>query len=480
MPVAMYLRKSRAEEQESVAETLARHREALTAHAAQNGLAVAGVYEEVVSGDSLFARPAMLALLRALETGLFEAVLCMDIDRLGRGNMKEQGIILETFKQAGVKIITPRKTFDLNNELDETYGEFQAFMARQELKLIKGRMQRGVIKSVRDGCHMGPPPYGYERAWRDRRPTLVPRAAEAAVVRGVFARYLAGQGVQAIADTLSGQGISPPRGTRWRKATIARMLRNEVYLGRVVRKTGAGEAIALQGLHPPLIDGETFRRVAERLGSRAQPPSAGPLRNALAGLLRCRVCGRAMERHGRGVRAYAVCRTKGCVRMCELSRLEAAVWDVLEALWGDRPLPPCEPAGPEDSQKRETLRRSAQIELGRLMAQRDSLHDLLEQGVYTPQMFQERQAALEVRARTARAALAAEEGGGGPDAAPKVPATLGALLDICRGTGAATRNRLLKLFVRQAYYYRGQARGAGFVLELEVFTPACGRDTGPG
>jgi DNA invertase Pin-like site-specific DNA recombinase len=469
MSIAMYLRKSRGEEQESVAETLSRHREALTAHAAQNGFVISGVYEEVVSGDSLFARPAMLALLRALEDGLFEAVLCMDIDRLGRGNMKEQGIILETFKRAGAKIITPRKTYDLNNELDETYGEFQAFMARQELKLIKGRMQRGVLKSARDGCHMGPPPYGYERAWRDRRPTLAPRAAEAAVVREVFDRYLAGQGAQAIADTLTGQGIPPPRGTRWRKASIARMLRNEVYAGRVIRKSRTGEHLAAQGLHQPLIDGETFRRAAERLRRRAQPPCGGALQNALAGLLRCRVCGRAMERHAAGGRAYAVCRTKGCVRMCELSRLEETVWDTLRGLWGDVPLPACEGAETEDSQKKETLRRGAQIELGRLKIQRDSLHDLLEQGIYTSPVFRERQAALDARERLLRETLAAAERAGRGNVAQEAPATLGEMMDACRRAGAEIRNRLLKLLVRRVGYFRGKEGETGFTLEIEAY-----------
>ena len=54
----------------------------------------------------------------------------MDLDRLGRGDMKDQGIILETFKESKTKIITPRKTYDLTDEFDEEYSEFEAFMAR--------------------------------------------------------------------------------------------------------------------------------------------------------------------------------------------------------------------------------------------------------------------------------------------------------------------------------------------------------------
>ena len=81
----MYLRKSRAEEHRSLEETLSKHRAALTAFARRQGLTITDVYEEVVSGESLFARPQMLRLLEAAGAGRYDAVLCMDMQRLGRG-----------------------------------------------------------------------------------------------------------------------------------------------------------------------------------------------------------------------------------------------------------------------------------------------------------------------------------------------------------------------------------------------------------
>ena len=53
----------------------------------------------------------------------------MEIDRLGRGDMEDQGLILKTFKNANTLIVTPRKIYDLNDEFDEEYTEFEAFMA---------------------------------------------------------------------------------------------------------------------------------------------------------------------------------------------------------------------------------------------------------------------------------------------------------------------------------------------------------------
>lgn len=61
---AIYLRKSRADmeaEARGEGETLARHRKALFEFANRQGYHVSAVYQEIVSGDSIAARPQMQA-----------------------------------------------------------------------------------------------------------------------------------------------------------------------------------------------------------------------------------------------------------------------------------------------------------------------------------------------------------------------------------------------------------------------------------
>ena len=97
MRVAIYLRKSRAEEfNDPVQETLKRHREMLLEYACEHSFVVdeSDIYEEVVSGERLYERPKMLELLLEVEKGRYDGVLCVDIDRLGSGAMSEQGVIL--------------------------------------------------------------------------------------------------------------------------------------------------------------------------------------------------------------------------------------------------------------------------------------------------------------------------------------------------------------------------------------------------
>ena len=70
---AMYLRKSRKDAVgESVEETLARHEQRLQQLAQQQGLVIGTVYREVVSGDSIAARPEMQRLLQAVQRGQYQ------------------------------------------------------------------------------------------------------------------------------------------------------------------------------------------------------------------------------------------------------------------------------------------------------------------------------------------------------------------------------------------------------------------------
>lgn len=303
----MYLRKSRAEElTDTVDETLKRHRKTLLEFAQKNDLTVSEIYEEVVSGESLTARPQMLKMLADVEQGKYDAVLCMDIDRLGRGSMSDQGVILETLKNSNTQIITPRKIYDLNNDMDETYSEFESFMARQELKVIKHRMQRGIKRTIEDGGYIANPPYGYRRAYIDKRPTLEINETEAKFVRMMFDLYAnQGYGCQKIADIVNSMGAKPHRSEQFVKISVMKILKNPTYTGKIVwnQKTQIrkgkkddfktkyachprSEWTVVNGMHQAIISEKLFEKTQRAISFHAHPPSnTGQVKNPLAGLL---------------------------------------------------------------------------------------------------------------------------------------------------------------------------------------------------
>ncbi len=174
----------------------------------------------------------MLRLLDDISQKRYDAVLCMDIDRLGRGDMASQGMILDTLRTAECLIVTPRRVYDLNNEMDETYSEFEAFMARQEYKMITRRMRRGVTAAAKEGSHISEVPFGYRRAWEGKRASLEPHPENAPWVRRAFDLYVNQfQGCQAIADLFNREGPPPKKAQQWGRTAIRRILRNPIYTG---------------------------------------------------------------------------------------------------------------------------------------------------------------------------------------------------------------------------------------------------------
>ena len=101
MAYLIYLRKSRADteaEARGEGETLARHRTALLSLARRMGLEIGGIYEEIVSGETIAARPQMQRLLAEVEAGQWQGVLVMEIERLARGDSIDQGIVAQAFR----------------------------------------------------------------------------------------------------------------------------------------------------------------------------------------------------------------------------------------------------------------------------------------------------------------------------------------------------------------------------------------------
>ena len=234
MNTLIYLRKSRAdEESERIGEyeTLSRHKSTLLKVAKEKNLNIVDIKEEVVSGESIAKRPKMIELLNEVEKGLYDAVLVMDVDRLGRGNMQDQGLILDTFKNSNTKIITPQKIYDLSNEWDEEYSEFEAFMARKELKLINRRMQRGRIKSVEEGNFIaGTTPFGYKVEYLNngRNRMLIIDEEQANIIRTIFDMYSTGSGATKIASYINSLGIKTNTGIPWRDKAIRDILKNKI------------------------------------------------------------------------------------------------------------------------------------------------------------------------------------------------------------------------------------------------------------
>lgn len=119
---AMYLRKSRADlELEAMGEeeTLARHKAMLEALAAKHEIHPdqITIYHELVSGDSIGERPEMQRLLADVYAKTYKGVLVVEVERLARGNTRDQGEVADAFQASNTHIITPAKTMTRTTNL---------------------------------------------------------------------------------------------------------------------------------------------------------------------------------------------------------------------------------------------------------------------------------------------------------------------------------------------------------------------------
>ncbi|PFE06004.1 recombinase family protein [Bacillus cereus] len=422
MRTAIYLRKSRADleaEARGEGETLAKHRTTLLKIAKEKSLNVLAVREEIVSGESLVKRPEMLALLEEIEDNKYDVVLCMDMDRLGRGGMKEQGIILETFKRSNTKIMTPRKTYDLNDEWDEEYSEFEAFMARKELKIITRRMQRGRIASVEAGNYLGThAPYGYDiHRLNKRERTLTINLEEASVVRMIFEWYAnEDMGASMITNKLNQLGYKSKLGNDWNPYSVLDMLKNNIYIGKVTwqkrkevkhpdatkrscTRQDKSEWIIADGKHDSIISESLFEKAQEKLNTRYHVPyNTNGLKNPLAGIIRCGKCGYSMvQRYPKNRKKTMDCKHRGCENKSSYTELiERRLLEALKEWYINYKADFAKNIQDSLSKEKQVIKinqatlRKLEKELLDVQKQKNNLHDLLERGVYTVDMFLER------------------------------------------------------------------------------------------
>ncbi|WP_340010554.1 MULTISPECIES: recombinase family protein [unclassified Paenibacillus] len=132
--VAVYLRKSRDDGE--FEDVLSKHRDTLLT-LVDNRNWTYRLYEKVASGEKIESRKEMQKFLRHVEDQLYDGVVVMDIDRLGRGENKDWALIKDTFLNSETVIITPNKIYDLEIDNDDVSFDFMSIFARIEYKTIK-------------------------------------------------------------------------------------------------------------------------------------------------------------------------------------------------------------------------------------------------------------------------------------------------------------------------------------------------------
>lgn len=295
----VYAAKSTTDEHGSIPAQLERCRE----HATRQGWQIAGEYQDEAASAYKGNRGPGLKNARAHAAELAdeqgEAILLVfATDRLARGDGRNAAHLVEYVLEAtkaGYRIESV--TEDIGGEMALVLASLYGARAHADSKAKSEHTKAGMRRRAERGqLNGGPAPYGYR--WV-RNPDadgclLVIDHAEAAIVERIFREYAAGVPQRTIAATLAREHVPAKRGS-WRQGTVAKILRNPIYVGRVRFRGGE-----YPGTHERLIRDDLWGAVAELLEATARTKGAGRGRHSSGshlftrGLLRCGRCGDAM------------------------------------------------------------------------------------------------------------------------------------------------------------------------------------------
>lgn len=338
-----YLRKSRKDGDLSIEEVLKRHEKQLKEFA-KNDLNIElneeYIFREVVSGEQIDARPELLKVFELIQQGRVKRLIILEPARLSRGDLEDAGRIINMLRYNSVKVVTPYRTFDLEDKYDREFFTMELNQSNRHLEYTKEILNRGRLQSIKEGkAIMSKPPYGYdkEKLKREKGFKLIPHETEAPYLKLIFEMCCDGAGTSIIANQLNLMNVPTRKGDLWTPATLRGILKNPTYVGMVYwqktietkvytmdglskkRKYNNEDMILVNGLHEPLVTDEQFLLAQEMLrrNSQKKVPDNLEIKNPLSSLLFCSHCGKAMIR-----RPYTKVYKKRDTRVHEIDKQE--------------------------------------------------------------------------------------------------------------------------------------------------------------
>ena len=264
--------------------------------------------DEGITGVSIKKRTDFKRMLDDCRKGKIDRIITKSTSRFARNTMDTLKTIRE-LRAIGVTVYFEKERMDTKNLTNETLLTLYSMFAQEESLNISKNCKKGIRMKMSNGTFISyNVPYGYRLV--DRK--LVINYDEAEIVKKIFSDYLDGKGIIEIADNLSIKNIKTPKGTdKWSYQTIARILKNEYYIGdKLFLKSYREDAIPykkrinngelpkyyVKHSHEPVIDVEAFKKVGALMDGRTKNMNIQPIESPLNQMIRCRYCGKTFRK----------------------------------------------------------------------------------------------------------------------------------------------------------------------------------------
>ncbi|ODR05657.1 serine recombinase [Mycobacterium shimoidei] len=259
--------------------------------AADRGWPVGAEYvDNDVSAFSGKPRREYARMLADLEAGARDAVIVYNLDRLHRRPVELEEFVALCERIGVSQVATVTADIDLGNDDGLFMARIFAAFAAKESGRKSARIRRKMLQNAEQGLpHGSARPFGYE----DDKITI--RESEAAVVRELVDRYLAGQSITSLTVWLNESGVAPAVAKTWQTTAVRQILRS----GRIAGlREHRGEVIG-EAAWPAIITPAERDRVLARMAACSVTKTRAARTYLLSGLLRCGRCGNRLFSHAR-------------------------------------------------------------------------------------------------------------------------------------------------------------------------------------
>ena len=336
IPAALYARVS--SDRQDVDLSISAQLRALRDYADRNGYIVAREYVDEAESGRIADRTEFRKMLdeASKPNAPFNEILVWKFSRFTR--KREHAVAFKSMlRRRGIRVVSITEHAD-----DSPTGKLMEAIIESVDEFYSENLAQDVMRGTREAASRGfwvtpHAPYGYKRVFVSdgpkKRPKLALDPPADSIVRRMYLMAGLGKSTLDIAKSFNQEGIASPRGTKWLKTTVHRILMNEVYTGTLVWGVTAKDKfppIRVENAFPSIVSRDEYERVAKVMQANA-PDKRHPQRTAspyiLSGIAKCSQCGSALTGQDAksGQYAYYVCnsllkRGKGA---CETPRLNA-------------------------------------------------------------------------------------------------------------------------------------------------------------
>lgn len=260
------------------------------------------VYTDYEYSGTNFERPAFQRMMEDVRTSKINCIVIKDLSRLGREYLEVGTLIEKVFPFLGVRFISINDNFDtLNPPSDGKSVEvtLKNIVNDMYAKDIAKRIKETKVNTMERGYFVGSiPPYGYKVIKEKEGQTLAIDPNTAPIIKKIFELSATGSSNLQIVDYLKNKGYTSPmqyykngrtnivenEKSGWNVGTLAKLLKNEAYVGDMVQGKKQQDLVKgieqhytdeenwyiVENTHEPIITRELFDKVQKELIKRMQ------------------------------------------------------------------------------------------------------------------------------------------------------------------------------------------------------------------